>query len=172
MALAADVVTFIDLLILNLSAKFKINLLTIDNTECFNIVFEGEDLDTVVGELQKKQSGEHTLARDILKEVTGSAYDRIRKGIFNDTNIDKSKFPSLYNLTKGKPIINSGTYLGNSYTGSSTASTAGTSTTSTTSTNTTGTRDTPALLLPLLLLVLLVLRRVVVVVLVLLVLLL
>ena len=36
MALAADVVTFIDLLILNLSGKFKINLLTIDNnTECF-----------------------------------------------------------------------------------------------------------------------------------------
>ena len=33
MALAADVVTFIDLLTLNLSGKFKINLLTIDNTE-------------------------------------------------------------------------------------------------------------------------------------------
>ena len=60
MALAADVVTYIDLLLLNLSAKFKINLLTIDNTECFNIVHEGDNLETVVVEPQKEQLREHS----------------------------------------------------------------------------------------------------------------
>ena len=45
---------------------------------------------------------------------------------------------------KVDPIINSGTYLGNTDTGSSTATTAGTTTTATTSTNTSRTSDTAA----------------------------
>ena len=54
MALAIDIVTYIDLLILNLSSKLQINLLTLDNTERYNVVHEGDDRDTVVGLLQKK----------------------------------------------------------------------------------------------------------------------
>ena len=101
MALAMDVLTFIDLLKLNLSTKLKVDLLTLDNTECYNVVYEGDDQDTVVGKLRQKQLGaEQTLARNILKEVTGSAYDKIRTRIIKEANIDKSKLPSLYKLTK------------------------------------------------------------------------
>ena len=71
MDLALDVVTFIDLLIYNLSSKLHINLLHLDNIECYNVVHDGDDKDTVVGGLRKKQKVDHKLARDLLKEMTG-----------------------------------------------------------------------------------------------------
>ena len=76
MDLALDVVTFIDLLIYNLSSKLHINLLHLDNIECYNVVHDGDDKDTVVGALRKKQKVDHKLTRDLLKEMTGKAYDR------------------------------------------------------------------------------------------------
>ena len=83
MALALAVVTYIDQLLLNLSTKLQINLLTLNNTECYNIVHEGDNRDTVVESLQKKQKGEQTVACDILKEVTGCAYNRLRARLIN-----------------------------------------------------------------------------------------
>ena len=128
MALAADGVTFIDLLMLNLSGKFKINLLTIDYTECFT--------QEPVVDPQTETSGEHTLARDLLKEVTGAGYNRIRAGFINDTNIGESILPTLHHLNKSRQLFNSGTYYGNTDTGSSTAATGGTTSTCTSSTTT------------------------------------
>ena len=60
MALTLDVVTYIDLLILNLSTKLLINLLTLDNIECYNVVHKGDNQDTVVESLQKKKWRTHT----------------------------------------------------------------------------------------------------------------
>ena len=79
MDLALDVVTFIDLLIYNLSSKLHINLLHLDNIECYNVVHDGDDKDTVVGGLRTKQKVDHKLACDLLKEMTGKAYDRLSK---------------------------------------------------------------------------------------------
>ena len=115
-------------------------MLTLDNTERYNVVHEGDDRDTVFGSLQKKQKVEHTLASDILKEVTSKAYDRLRTEIFKETNIDKSKLPSLYHLTKDQPKIYASTYFGNTATGSTTAATA--AATTTTTTTTVGSTDT------------------------------
>ena len=42
MALALDVVTFIDLLTFNLSSKLQINLLHLNNTDCYNVVHDGD----------------------------------------------------------------------------------------------------------------------------------
>ena len=140
MALALDVVTYINLLIFNLSSKLQINLLTLDNNECYNVVHDGDDRDTVVGSLRKKQQVEHTLARYLLKEVTGKAYHRLRTEILTETNLDKSKLPSLYHLTKDRPKIQSSTYFGNTTTGSPTTMTAATSTT--TNDTTVGSSDT------------------------------
>ena len=81
MSLAADVVTYMDMLYLTLSSKMKINLLTIDNTECYNTVRDGDGVEKALGVLGKEQSAGHALGRDIYKEVTGQAYDRIRKRI-------------------------------------------------------------------------------------------
>ena len=58
MTLAVDVVTFIDLFILSLSTKLKVDLSTLDNIEYYNVVHEGDNCNTVVGKLQKEQSGE------------------------------------------------------------------------------------------------------------------
>ena len=129
MDLALDVVTFINLLIYNLSSKLHINLLHLDNTECYDVVHDGDDEDTVVGSLRKKQKVEHKLARDLLKEVTGKACHRLRTEIIKETNIDKSKLPSLYHLTKDRPTFNYETYFGDTATGSPTATTAATSST-------------------------------------------
>ena len=65
--------------------------MTLDNTKCYNVVHDGDDRDTVVGSLRKKQQVEHTLARYLLKEVTGKAYHRLRTEILTETNLDKSK---------------------------------------------------------------------------------
>ena len=129
MALALDVVTFIDLLIYNLSSKLHINLLQLDNTKCYNVVHDGDDKDTVVGALRKKRKIDHKLARDLLKEVTGKAYNRLRKLLIEETNLDKSKLSSLYCLTKDQPEFNSETYFGDTATDSPTATTAATSST-------------------------------------------
>ena len=85
---------------------------------------------------QTETSGEHTLARDLLKEVTGAGYNRIRPGFINEINIDESILPSLHHLNKSRPLFNSGTYYGNADTGSSTAATGGTTSTSTTTSGT------------------------------------
>ena len=136
MALSADVVTCLDMITLILSSKLKVNLLTIDNTECYNIVREGDGVDNNAGELGTEISAGHKLARDIYREVTGQAYDRISKEINKITNVDASKLPSVHILTKGRPGIDEGTFLGNADTGSSTFTPAATITTSTTSTGT------------------------------------
>ena len=138
MALALDVVTYIDLLLLNLSTKLQINLLTLDNTECYNIVHEGDDRDIVVGSLRKKQKREQTLARDILKEVTGCAYNRLRARLINEIFIDESILPSLYHLTKYQPKIDSWTYFGSTDTGSTDTGSTTAGTAATTTTNTVG----------------------------------
>ena len=142
MVLALDVVTFIDLLIFSLSSKLQINLLHLDNTKCFNVVHDGDDQDTVVGSLHKKQKVEHKLARDLLKEVTGKAYHRLRTEIIKETNIDESKLPSLYHLTKNRPTFDSSTYFGDTATGSLTATTAAAATSSTTNVAAVGSSDT------------------------------
>ena len=141
MSLAMDVVTFIDLLILNLSTKLKVDLSTLDNTECYNVDHEGDNCNIVAGKLQKEQSGEQSLAPALLKEVTRSAYSRLRDRIIKETYIDRSKLPSLYHLTKDQPKINSSTYLGNTDTGSVSTTTAPTVATTTTTT-TVGSTDT------------------------------
>ena len=41
--LATDVLTFIDLSKLNLKSKLKLDLTTLDNTESYNVVYEGDD---------------------------------------------------------------------------------------------------------------------------------
>ena len=127
MDLALDVVTFIDLLIYNLSSKLHINSLHLDNIECYNVVHDGDDKDTVVGGLRTKQKVEHKLARDLLKEMTGKAYDRLSKLLIQETNLDKSTLPSLYHLNKDLPEFISETYFGDTATGSPTATTADTS---------------------------------------------
>ena len=131
-ALALDVVTYIDLLILNLSRKLELLCwhLIIQNATMLYI-HKGDDWDTVVWSLQKKQKGDQTLACDILKEVTGCAYNRLRARIINETHIDESTLQSLYHLTKDWPKIDSWTYFGSTYTGTTTAGTVATTTTTT-----------------------------------------
>ena len=65
----------------------------------------------------------------LLKEVTGKAYNRLSTLIIEETNLDKSKLPSLYHLTKDRPKFNSETYFSDTATGSPTATTAATSST-------------------------------------------
>ena len=81
-----------------------------------------------------KVKGEQTVACDILKEVTGCAYNRVRARLINETHIDESSLPSLYYLSKDQPKIDSWTYFGSTHTGSTTAGTAATTTTTTTAT--------------------------------------
>lgn len=52
MALAMDVLTFMDLLKFYLRSKLKFDFMTLDNIECYNIVHEGDNKYSLANDLQ------------------------------------------------------------------------------------------------------------------------
>ena len=65
--LAMDVIIFIDLLKLNLQSKLKTDLMSLDNTECYNVVHESDNGHSLVRELGREQSGVQSVTCELLK---------------------------------------------------------------------------------------------------------
>ena len=92
-----DVLTFIDLLKLNLEKWIKLDWISLDNIECYNKV-DDDDND------------EHSIAHALLQEVSGAAYSGLSNKMIKETNIDQNIFPSQYKHTKPRSEIESFTY--------------------------------------------------------------
>ena len=101
----------------------KIDFISFDNTEYYNIVHEGDNGHSLADKLQQKQSVQQSVARELLQEVTGAAYSRLSTRFITETNIDRTTLPTLHILTKDQHKIFLCTYLGNINTGSSSSTT-------------------------------------------------
>ena len=124
MALTMNVLTSIDLLKLNLSSKLKVYSLTLDTTECYNVVYEGDDGHPLVGELRQEQAVKQTVNHKLRREVTGTTYSRLTARLIKEINIDRLTLSTLHLLTKDRPKINSSVYLSNTDTDNSNTATA------------------------------------------------
>ena len=96
MTLTIDVLTLIDLVKLKLEFILKIDMVSLDNTECYNNTDDDDDDDG---------DNENLVAHALLQEVSGVAYTRVTTKLINKTNIDPNVFPSRYKLTIDRPDI-------------------------------------------------------------------